>query len=161
MTAFSRWLVNRVFMVGRSVKLFKNQNPGEKILAAGGSKAICLDKDKKISLSHHWVFSKRAVLILTDKRLICGSWSINLKEIKKAQIYKVAAISGKGLVIKIETEENKFYQFGLQYDSAWLEQNVLNFEVFDGKLSVPFYSVLVRILALLLIIFYLMQKRPR
>lgn len=71
----------------------------------------------------------------------------------------MAAILGKGFVLKIETKDNKFYQFGLQYDQAWINQNVLDFEVFDGKLSISFFSILVRVLVVLLIIVYLIQKR--
>ncbi len=151
-TKFSRFLVNRIFLVGRRINKFKEQYPDDQVIVAGGSKAIVSEKEE-VFRGKQWIFAKRAVLILSNKRLVCGSWEVNLNDIDKASIISLRSFLAKGLVLKIRTKDDKNYQFGLQYDPLWIEQEVLDLEFSKDKIKFSLFSIIAR----LILIFYIID----
>ena len=58
----------------RVKKEFLTKYPTEKIIAADASKGIMSNEHSEIKRGMDWVTSQRAVILLTDKRIICGKF---------------------------------------------------------------------------------------
>jgi len=74
-------LVDLVYRTGQVRRKFEVSNPNEKVLAADASKGIVTKESQDIRHSHKWVTSQRAVILLTDRKIICGKWTISLDAI--------------------------------------------------------------------------------
>lgn len=155
LTRFSNSLVNILYLVPLKKRLFKSKYPNEKIIAAAGSKGIRLNKDSTVSRGLDWLVAKRAVLILTDKRLICGSWNIDLDKIVEAKALLIGSLSGKGLVLKIATSDGHHYQFGILSSSQWIEQEVLPLKIEEGKVEYSPFSVVLRVIIIVVLLWWL------
>ena len=158
LSTFLRILVDVAYLVPFKVKRFHTKHPNETVLVAGGSKAIRLKEDQKVSRGAKWIVAKRGVLILSDKRLVCGSWNIELDQIVNAQILKTKSFFVKALVLKIETKEVQHYQFGLQYDPKWIAQKVLPVKIEEGKIAYSLFSIIIRLALLGYIIWWIIQR---
>jgi hypothetical protein len=124
--AFSRRLVNLFYLVPFAVKRFKRRETDSQVLIADATKAQKLEEDIGVKRGLGWVLSRRGVLILTSKKLLCGSWEIPLSTVSKATlIHTRTLLLIKGLVLKVSTVDGQCYQFGLQYNPAWERQTVL------------------------------------
>ena len=82
-------LVDIIYGTGRVRQKFELENPNEKVLAADASKGIVTTSDQNIQRGLDWVTSQRAVVLLTDKKIICGQWTIPLDTISTAQLLKI------------------------------------------------------------------------
>lgn len=142
MNKMIKGFVDFIYMTGRVRKNFERDNPNEKILAADASKGIITEKNQGIKMGSDWVVSQRAVILLTDKRIICGKWTILLDTITTAQLLVI----GSGQVLKIQTEDGKNYQFGMQFNSEWTTQQTLLLAVEKGQVKYSFFSIIVRLM---------------
>ena len=102
--------------------------------------------------------ARRATLILTTDKLVCGSWEILLPSIEQAQLIRFKSGFAKGFVLKVATSDGSHYQFGLQYDPAWENQTVLKFVAGDGKiefapLKYSKFSIAIRVILWLVILY--------
>ncbi len=162
-TALSRTILNAVYLVPLRVKRLLNREPGTQVLAAGATKAQRTEREQEVRREFGWVTSRRGVLILTAEKLICGSWVIPLSTITDATLLQVRTFAGlgftKGLILKISTDRGYHYQFGFTYDPAWEEQTALKLSVEDGKVKYSAYSIIVRIVICVLVIWYLLSPR--
>ena len=133
------------YMTKRKREKFEHKNPNEKVLAADASKSIVTEKNKEIQYGFEWVVSKRAVILLTDKRIICGKREIPLNIITTAQLIRVNKI---GQVLKIQTDDDKNYQFGMQYNPEWTEQQTLPLIIKNEKIKYSSFSIIIRLIAI-------------
>ncbi len=161
-----RWMTNAIYLTPLWVKRFKNKNPATTVLVASAVKALKFDKDSEVRYEPRWIAAKRAVLILTTDRLVCGSWEIPLANIKNATLLRVKALAAKALILKVGTNNGEYYQFGMQYDPAWEEQMALkvavedsqiDYTVKDGKIQYSTFSVIVRAILIIWIIWSVIQ----
>ena len=157
LTGFTRLIVNIIYLVPLKVRIFSARHAGETIQAAGASKAISLSEDQQVTRGYKWIVSKRAALILSNKRLACGSWNIELSQIVEAKLIKLRSMLGTGLVLKVRTNQGKHYQFGLQYDQKWFDQKVLPMVVEDGKIMSSTSSKIFRLVVWVYITYLLFQ----
>jgi hypothetical protein len=65
-------LVNLIYGTRRARCKFERENPNEKVLAADASKGIVTTSNQDIQRGLNWVSSQRAVILLTEKKLVCG-----------------------------------------------------------------------------------------
>lgn len=65
-------LVDLIYGTGRARRKFELNNPNEKVLAADASKGIVTTTNQDIQRGLDWLTSQRAVVLLTDKKLVCG-----------------------------------------------------------------------------------------
>jgi len=142
------------YRTGRVRKKFGRDNPNEIVLAADASKGVITKEDQCIRHGANWVTSQRAVILLTDRRIICGKWVIPLVEISDAQLIKY----GSGHVLKIQTNNGKHYQFGMQANPEWTNQQILPLTLEKGQVKYSFFSIIVRLITLGCII-YLIYSR--
>lgn len=119
--------VDLIYGTRRVRKQFEQEHPNEKILAADASKGIVTTSDQAVQRGPNWATAQREVLLLTDKRIVCGNWSIPLDTISKTQLVKINSIFGGGYVLKVQTIFHKNYQFGMQVNPEWVHQNVLTY----------------------------------
>lgn len=77
-----RKYTNAVYGVSAVVARFKAQEPESIVLAAGATKARRLAEETAVRSEPGWVTARRATLILTNDKLVCGSWTIPLASIE-------------------------------------------------------------------------------
>ena len=141
-----RGLTNLIYLVPLTVRRFKAKEPGSQVLAAGATKARRLDEDSEIQYEAGWITARRGTLILTQDKLVCGSWQIALSTIRHATLLRTRAFLARALVLKVSTTDGQHYQFGLQYDPAWENQTALKLSITDGKIKYSKFSVAMRII---------------
>lgn len=134
---------------------YQQKHLSEKVLIASGCKAITTTSNQDIKHGVNWATSRRAVLLLTDKNLVCGNWTIPLENISTAVLVSFSTILGKGQVLKIETKDAAHYQFGMMRNTAWENQGVLPLSVKKGKVGYTLISVLARVFLVLWICYHL------
>lgn len=143
-------------------KLIRQQyeatHPTETVYAADGSKGIVTTGDKEIKRGLDWVASQRAVVLMTGKNIVCGQWTIPLADITSAQLLKISSLLGAGQVLKIQTRDDKNYQFGMQFNPEWTEQQVLPLTLEKGRVKYSAFSVIVRLIAVGYLIYWVYDR---
>ncbi|MEO0727634.1 MAG: hypothetical protein AAFZ63_24035 [Bacteroidota bacterium] len=137
-----------IYGTNRVRRKYEAKYPGETVLAADACKGTRVKGDGEIKRGANWVVSKRAVLILTNKNIVCGDWLIKLDDIEKATLVFFDSFWGAGQVLQIKTKEQLHFQFGMQRNPAWDGQNVLPLTIETGKLKYSWFSIIVRVLAI-------------
>ena len=130
-------------------------NPNEKVLAADASKGIVTTSNQDIQRGLDWVTSQRAVVLLTDKRIICGMWTIPLDTIGTAQLVKINSLFGGGQVLKVQTKDDKNYQFGMQINPEWTSQKILPLKLEKGQVKNSLFSIVVRLILVGYLIYWI------
>jgi hypothetical protein len=153
-----RVVTNALYLVPLRVSRLKAEEPDIQVLAAGATKARKMGEETDVKYEPGWVVARRGVLILTGDKLICGPWKIPLATITGATLLRVIGpFFAKGLVLKVSTAGGSHYQFGLQYDPAWESQTALKLTVEDSKIKYSVFSILVRIVAVALLTWLVIQ----
>ena len=151
-------LVDVVYAVARGKSKYERDNPDEKVLAADGSKAIMTRGDQDIERGLAWAGSKRAVVMLTNKRLKGDQWDIPLENIQTARLLKIGSLFGQGQVLKLKTKDNEHYQFGMQFNPAWVAQKVLPLTLEQGQVKTSALSWVVRLIAIGYLVYWALNK---
>lgn len=149
--------VDLIYGTNSKRKRFESQN-NEKVIAADASKGIITNQNNDITRGADWIISQRAVILLTEKRVVCGKWQIPIDNISSATLVKIKSIFGGGQVLKIDTKDNESYQFGMQVNDEWINQKALNLTVENGKVKTSTFSWIIRIVAVGYLIYLLLQK---
>lgn len=147
-------IVDLIYGTKRVKRKFEMDNPGEKVWAADGSKGIVTTSNQDIRRGLDWVTAQRAVVLLTDQKIVCGKWIIPLDTISTAQLIKVNG----GQVLKIQTTDDKNYQFGMQSNPEWVNQQILPLTIETGKIKYSPFSILVRLIAFGYLIYWLYNR---
>lgn len=151
-------LVDLIYGTVRVKRNYLVNNPSEKVLAADASKGIITSNDQDIQRSLDWVTSQRAVVMLTDNKLICGKWIIPLDNIVTAKLLKINSLFGGGQVLKIQTKDYTNYQFGMQLNPEWTNQQALPLTLEKGQVKQSAYSIIVRLIAIAFLIYWLYER---
>ena len=141
-------LVDLIYMTGRARRKFEYANPYETVLATDASKGIITERNQDIQRGFDWITSQRAIIILTDKKIVCGKWTIFLDTITAAQLIKCSG----GQVLKISTEDGTNYQFGMQFNPEWTTQQILPLTLEKGRIKYSFFSIVLRLILFLYVI---------
>jgi hypothetical protein len=152
-----RILANLVYLVPLVLRRFKAKEPGSQVLAAGATKARRADRDSEIQYEAGWITAKRGTLILTQDKLVCGSWEIPLHSVSDAVLLRARALFATTLVLKVSTTDGQYYQFGLQYDPAWENQTALKLNITDGKIKDSRFSITIRIILWTALVIWLVK----
>jgi len=150
-------LVDLIYGTNSKRKRFESQN-NESVIAADASKGIITKRNDNITRGADWIVSQRAVILLTDKQIVFGKWQIPIDNITTATLVKIKTLFGGGQVLKIDTKDNESYQFGMQVNDEWINQNTLNLTVENGKVKTSPFSWIIRIVAVGYLIYLLLQK---
>ena len=154
---FVIWISNTLYGVSAKINKVQALYPDQEIVVAGATKARKLEQDEDLSRNPRWITARRAVLILTDTSLHCGSWTINLEDIASAQLIRFKGTFSKGLLLKVETQSRNHYQFGLQHDPRWEAQSVFRVTLEDGTLKNTPFSIAARVVVVLWILYLLFK----
>jgi hypothetical protein len=139
-------------------KKFERNNPDEKVLASDGCKGIITEQNQDIKRGTQWLASKRAVLLLTEKRIICGKWIIPLETVATARLSRIKALFMDGQVLKIQTEDGKNYQFGMQFNTEWANQQALPLSYENEKVKYSLFSILIRVYLIGYLVYWLWER---
>lgn len=151
-------LVDLIYGTGRIRRKFERNNPNEKILAADASKSIMTTSNQDIQRGLDWVISQRAVVLLTENKIVCGKWTIPLDTISTAQLLKINSLFGGGQVLKVQTTDDKNYQFGMQLNPEWTNQQRLPLILEKGQVKHSAFSIIVRLLVVGYLIYWLYER---
>lgn len=151
-------LVDIIYGTGSARRKFELDNPDEKVLVADASKGIVTTTNQNIQRGLDWVTSQRGVVMLTDKKIICGKFTIPLDTISKAQLFKINSLFGAGQVLKVQTTDDKNYQFGMQLNPEWTNQQRLPLTLEKGQVKDSAFSVIVRLIAVGYLIYWLYER---
>ena len=151
-------LVDLIYGTKRVRRKFELENPNEKVLAADASKGIVTTTNQDIQRGLDWVTSQRAVVLLTDKKIICGKWTIPFDTISTAQLLKINSLFGGGQVLKVQTTDDKNYQFGMQLNPEWTNQQSLPLTLEKGRVKYSAFSIIVRLVAAGYLIYWLYER---
>ena len=155
---FLKGLADLLYGTERTRRKFERDNPNEKILAADASKGIVTTTNQDIQRGMDWVTSQRAVVLLTDKKLVFGNWTIPLDTISTAQLFNINSLLGGGQVLKVQTTDDKNYQFGMQLNPEWTNQQRLPLTLEKGQVKHSAFSVIVRLIAVGYLIYWLYER---
>jgi hypothetical protein len=133
-------------------------HPTETVIAADASKGIITSSDKQVERGLDWVTSQRAVVILTDKKLVCGQWTIPLNEISSTKLIRVNSLFGNGQVLSVQTSDKKTFQFGMQVNSEWTNQQVLQLTIENGKIKNSPFSIVLRLFLIGYLIYIIYER---
>lgn len=150
--------VDLIYGTGRVRRKFERENPCEKVLAADASKGIATIDNQDIQRGLDWVTSQRAVVLLTDKKIICGKWIIPLDTISTAQLIKINSLFGSGQVLKVQTTNGEHYQFGMQINPEWTRQQRLPLTFEKGQVKNSAFSIIIRIIAAGYLLYWLFEN---
>ena len=150
--------VDIIYGTGRVKRKFELDNPNEIVLAADASKGIITEMNQDIQRGLDWVTSQRAVILLTDTKIICGKWTIPLGIISDAQLLKINSIFSSGQVLKIQTEDGNNYQFGMQFNPEWTNQKALPLVLEKGQVKYSLFSIIVRLLIIGYLVYWLYMR---
>ncbi len=151
-------LVDLVYGTKRAVRQYQLDHPTETIVASDASKGILTSSGKQIGRGLDWVTSQRAVVLLTDKKLVCGQWAIPLNEITSTKLIKVSSLFGAGQVLSVQTADNRNYQFGMQVNSEWTDQRVLPLTMENGKVKNTPFSIALRLFLIGYLIYIIYER---
>jgi len=151
-------LVDLIYGTGRVRRKFELNNPHETVLASDACKGIVTVTNQDIQRGLDWVTSQRAVVLLTDKKIICGKWTIPLDTISSVQLTKINSLFGTGQVLKIQTTVAENYQLGMQLNPEWTNQQTLPLILEKGQVKYSVFSILVRIVLVGYLIYLLYER---
>ena len=158
MNSFIRKLSNLLYLSAVTKKKYQKEHPDEKIILCDASKAIELSEDKDPEYGKEWITARRCSVIITDKTIVAGNWTIPLDDIDVSELIKFNSLVGKGMVLKVKTKNGKHYQFGMQYNKNLEKQNALTFDsIREGKIKKSLFSKVIRILALGYILYKVLE----
>lgn len=151
-------IVDLIYGVGKIRRKFETAHPAEKVLASDASKGIVTTSNQTIERGTDWVTSQRAVILLTERQISCGKWSIPLSSISTAQLIKFNSLFGSGQVLKIETTDDKYYQFGMQLNPEWTNQQALPLTLEKGEVKHSALSIISRIVLVSYLIYWIYER---
>lgn len=151
-------LVDLIYGTGRTRKKYELINPGENVLAADACKGIITKQDKDIVRGTDWISAQRAVVMLTNKNIVCGQWIIPIEDIESSQLLGFKSRLNEGAVLKIETKDGRHFQFGMQVNPEWTDQKSLPLKLEQTKLKHSVYSVIVRIITIGVLLYWLYNR---
>ncbi|HSU51769.1 MAG TPA: hypothetical protein VLJ41_14290 [Segetibacter sp.] len=150
--------VDLIYGTGRVRRKFELDNPSEKVLAADASKGIVTTSNQNIQRGLNWVTSQRAVVVLTDQKIVCGKWTIPLDTISTAQLIKINSLFGGGQVLKVQTTDDKNYQFGMQLNPEWTSQQQLPLTLEKGQVKHSAFGIIVGLFAVGYLIYWIYER---
>jgi hypothetical protein len=154
----AKGLVDLIYGTGRIRRKFELDNPNEKVLAADASKGIVTTTNQDIQRGLDWVTSQRAVVMLTDKKIVCGKWTIPLDTLSTAQLLKINSLFGGGQVLKVQTTDDINYQFGMQINPEWTSQQILPLTLEKGQVKNSVFSIVVRLIVVGYLIYWIYNQ---
>lgn len=117
------------------------------------------DPDAPIRRGAEWITARRTVVILSDRRLSARGLNLPLDQIARARLVQVGfALVVRGGILEVVTRGGECWRFGIQDDSAWVEQTALPLAVEQGRVGHSLVSVLARVLLILVILNWLLEQ---
>jgi len=151
-------LVDFIFGTERVKRKFELNNPDETVLASDACKGIVTATNQDIQRGLDWATSQRAVILLTDKKIICGKWTIPLDTIAKAELIKINSFFVGGQVLKISKKDGENYQFGMQLNPEWTNQQILSMTLEKGQVKHSAFSILARVILVGFLLYWLYER---
>jgi hypothetical protein len=107
--------------------------------------------------SHNWIFSKRATFKIFDDHIECGSWTFSLNDISNCILFKSKHLFFTATVLQFESN-GKTFQFGFNPWAKPEQYLKLNYKEEQVKFGFSTFSIVIRILAVVYLLFYIWKK---
>lgn len=151
-------LVDLIYGTGRVRREYEQSHPDEKVLAADASKGIIKNQNQGVIRGTDWVSSQRSVLLLTSKKVVCGKWTIPIDQIQSAQLLKFRSLFGDGAVLKFQAEDGTHYQFGMQINPEWTEQQIIPLSYEQAQIKHSTFSIALRVIAFGYLVYWVYER---
>ena len=151
-------LVDLVYGVNKVKNKFLLEHPDEQVLATDGAKGIATGNNEDITRGLPWVASQRAVILLSNKRIVCGKWMIPLDQIEEAQLLQISSLLESGQVLKIGLKDGRHFQFGMQVNPEWTRQEALPLILEEGQLKYSAFSIGIRLFVLGYFLYWMYER---
>lgn len=151
-------LVDLIYGTERARRKYELSNPEEKVIAADASKGIITEQDQDVTRGANWVISQRAVVMLTSSKIVCGKWTIPIEQIKSSRLLKIRSLFGDGAILKIQTVEGTNYQFGMQINPEWTEQQVIPLSYEQAKIKYSPFSIAARVIVIGYLLYWIYER---
>ena len=158
MDSLLKSLVDLIYGTRQVKKRYELEHPDETVLAADACKGIVNNSDRELEWGLDWVGAQRAVILLSDQKIVCGGWTIMLDDVESAQLIRINSLLGGAQVLKIQTKDDRYYQFGMQINPDWTRQTALVLQAEKGQLKYSTYSVLVRLLLIGYLLYWIYDR---
>jgi hypothetical protein len=147
-------IVNLMYRTNARVSAFESEYPDDVVLASTGSKALRTDAPIPLERSPRWVFSRRAVVIVSDRRVVCGDWEFPISDIQEARANAFKGLLSSGQVLLIHAGA-WHYQIGMNAGGDWLDK--LPFEVSRSEIPLTMspFSKMVRLFLIAAVAYHL------
>src|SRR5687768_16473600 len=113
---FSAWFASQMYGTNGAAARFVRDHPGEKLVFAGACKAVRTAPDAPLERGAAWAAARRANLLFSDRRIVCGDWTIPTEDVAQAELLSIRALLSRGYVLKLVTRDGRHWLFGLQHD---------------------------------------------
>jgi len=150
--------VDLIYGTERVKRKYVTNNPTEAVLASDASKSIMTSVNKDIQRGPDWVTSQRAVVLLTDTKIVCGKWAIPIENIKTAQLLKINSLFGGGQVLKVQTKDDEYFQFGMQINPEWTNQEILSLNLENARVKNSMFSIILRLFLIGYLSYWLYER---
>lgn len=151
-------IINVIYRKNRAVSKFKIAHPDEKVIAVSGVKGVKSTPKTEVDTGAKWIVSRRAVAILTDKRIKCGDWDIPLSSISSAELINLRGLISKGQLLNISTLDKVGYQLGMQLNKDWLKSEDLKLEYLNKKIKISTFSWVMRIGLVIYLAYFIYER---
>jgi len=111
---------------------------------------------EEIRRSFNWAVARRAIFKVMPDSLVCGDWTILYNQIDDAILFSVRSLFIPGYILIIKAQ-GKIYQFGLNWNPFWRKDLPFPVKREKGKLGYSAFSIIVRIIALVFLLYWLWQ----
>jgi len=96
--------------------------------------------------------------MLTNSKIVCGKWIIPIEQIQSSQLLKIRSLFGDGAILKIQTAEGISYQFRMQINPEWTEQQIIPLSYEQAKIKHSPFSIIVRVIAIGYLIYWAYER---
>jgi len=73
-------------------------------------------------------------------------------------LLKIHTTFGPGLVLKIETKDGDNFQFGMQLNTEWTNQNAIPLKIEKGNLKSSIFSIAIRLFIIGYVIYWIINN---
>jgi hypothetical protein len=144
----SRWssaLADQMYGVRGAAERYRREHPDERIVGAAATKGIRTEGARPVERGVPWVTARRAPLIVTDRRIVCGDWDLPISDVVQAELLTLRAWVSSGAILKVATCDGRHYQFGMTDASAWSVELPFPVQRTEGRVQWSWASIAWRV----------------
>lgn len=151
--------IHALYRTSSAAARFEEAHPGERVMVAAACKAVRSDQELPLSRGSHWALARRANLVISEQRLVCGDWEIAVSDVTRAKRAAIQGTLSRGVVLRLATASGH-YQFGAMAGSGLLGALPFPVEDVEERLQDPIAARAVRLMLKLIFLVVVGRGHP-